>query len=205
MLKGVILDYGGVFTDTRPRQAVLRRCEEALGLAGGELTRLLFASEHWRAVSTGRISADAYWQRVREHVGKPLPDLLVPFKHNPFAYETLNGRMVKLARRLHTCYATALLSNATLLLEELLSENGLTGLFDVIVNSARVGLRKPDPEIFALTLRKMELAPKACLFVDDKERNTEVAKALGMQVVVFRSAAHLTRRLNEIESQASMP
>jgi len=204
MLKGVILDYGGVFTDTRPRQAVLRRCEEALGLAEGELTGLLFASEHWRAVSTGRISADAYWQQVREQLGKPLPDLLAPFRQNPFAYETLNGRMVKLARRLHRRYATALLSNATLLLDELLLDNGLTGLFDVIVNSARVGLRKPDPEIFALTLRKMELAPRECLFVDDKERNTVVAQALGMHAVVFRSAAHLIRQLSEIEAQASM-
>jgi putative hydrolase of the HAD superfamily len=204
MLKGVILDYGGVFTDTRPREAVMRRCEEALGLAEGELTTLLFAGEHWRAVSTGRISADAYWQQVHEHLGQPLPHELAPFKHNPFAYERLNGRMVKLAQRLHRRYTTALLSNATLLLERLLSDNGLTALFDVVVNSARVGLRKPDPEIFALTLRQMGLLPGECLFVDDKERNTAVAQALGMQVVVFRSAAHLMRRLSEIESQAHL-
>jgi epoxide hydrolase-like predicted phosphatase len=203
MFKGVILDFGGVFTDARPRQAALRRCEEALNLPEGELTNLLFAGEHWRAISTGRISTDAYWQQVRQQLGQPLPDLLAPFKDNPFAYELLNGRMVRLARRLHRRHVTALLSNATLHLDELLLDNGLTELFDVVVNSARVGLRKPDPEIFALTLRQMGLPPDECLFVDDKERNTEVAQALGMHVVVFRSAAHLTRRLREIASQTN--
>jgi putative hydrolase of the HAD superfamily len=202
MLKGVILDFGGVFTRTRPRQAVLRRCEEALGLAEGELTAVLFASEHWRAVSTGRISADVYWQQVREQLGQPLPELLTPFEYNPFAYEALNGRMVRLARRLHRRYSTALLSNATPFLDRLLSDNGLTGLFDVVINSARVGLRKPDPEIYVLTLNQMGLPAEACLFVDDKERNTNVAQALGMQVVVFRSAAHLRRRLSQMEPQA---
>jgi len=203
MLKGVILDFGGVLTITRPRQAVLRRCEGQLGLAEGELTSLLFASEHWRAVSTGRITADAYWQRVHEQLGVPLPAALAPFKHNPFAYERLNGRMVGLTRRLHRRYCTALLSNATLFLDSLLADEGLTGLFDVIVNSARVGRRKPDSEIFALTLRRMGLPPDVCLFVDDKERNTTVAQSLGMRVVVFRSAAHLMRELRKIESQDS--
>jgi putative hydrolase of the HAD superfamily len=198
-LRGVILDFGGVFTKTRRHKLILRRCEAELGLAKGELASLLFAGEHWRAVSTGTISAEEYWQRIHNALGGRVPAVLEPFKHNPFAYEQLNGRMIAIARRLHKRYKTALLSNATVYLDTLLAEHGLTAMFDVIVNSARVGLRKPDPEIFKLTIDRMGLEPRQCLFVDDKERNTEVAQALGMRTIVFRSAAHLMRQLKKLK------
>ncbi|MBM4431378.1 MAG: HAD-IA family hydrolase, partial [Chloroflexi bacterium] len=103
--------------------------------------------------------------------------------------------MIALARRLRKSYRTALLSNATLYLDTLLVDHDLAGVFDVIVNSARVGLRKPDPQIYRLTLDRLRLVPAQCLFIDDKERNTLVAQSLGMRVIVFRSVADLMRRL----------
>jgi epoxide hydrolase-like predicted phosphatase len=198
-LRGVIFDFGGVFTQTRPRDVILRRCEAELGLARGELANLLFTGEHWWAVSTGKMSAEEYWQCVSNWLGGRVPASLEPFRHNPFAYEELNKRMIALGRRLHKRYKTALLSNATIYLDALLAEHGIMAIFDVIVNSARVGLRKPDPEIFKLTVEKMGLSPTECLFVDDKDRNTRVAQAVGMKVIVFRSAAHLMRQLKNLE------
>jgi len=126
---------------------------------------------------------------------RPLPAALEPFQHNPCAYEELNQRMIALARRLRKSYRTALLSNATLYLDTLLVDHDLAGVFDVIVNSARVGLRKPDPQIYRLTLDRLRLVPTQCLFIDDKKRNTLVAQSLGMKVIVFRSVADLMRRL----------
>jgi len=128
-------------------------------------------------------------------LGGRVPALLEPFKHNPFAYEDLNQRMITLGRRLQKRYRTALLSNATVYLDTLLAEHGLTTVFDVIVNSARVCVRKPDPKIFGLTVQRMGLAPRQCLFVDDKVRNTTAAQAVGLRTIVFRSAAHLIRQL----------
>lgn len=198
-LRGVIFDFGGVFTQTRPRDVILRRCEAELGLAKGELASLLFTGEHWWAVSTGKISAEEYWRCVSDALGGSVPASLEPFRYNPFAYEELNKRMIALGQRLHKCYKTALLSNATIYLDALLAEHGLTAIFDVIVNSARVGLRKPDPEIFKLTVERMGLSPTECLLVDDKDRNTRVAQALGVKAIVFRSAAHLMRQLKNLE------
>ena len=196
-IEGIILDFGGVFTKTRPRDIVLHRCEEQLGLASDVLLRLLFTGEHWWSVSTGKISADSYWQHFRDALGGQIPPALEAFRHNPFAYEELNETMVALVRRLHRRYRIGLLSNATPYLEVLIERYGLTDLFDVIVNSARVGLRKPDPEIYRLTLTGLRLDARHCLFIDDKQRNTEAAQALGMKALVFRSAAALERRLRD--------
>jgi len=196
-MKGIILDFGGVFTKPRLRDAVLHRCERQLGLSRDALRDLLFVGEHWWLVSTGKSSTEDYWQHITDALDGRVPSALEPFKHNPFAYESLNGRMVTLVRRLHRRYKIGLLSNATPYLEVLIEQHGLTGLFDVIVNSSRVGLRKPDPEIWRLTLSRLGLEPRDCLFIDDKERNTEVALTLGMQAAVFRSAVDLERQLRE--------
>jgi epoxide hydrolase-like predicted phosphatase len=196
-MRGIIFDFGGVFTKTRPRDVVLHRCEDQLGLPRGALLGLLFAGQHWWLMSTGNTSADDYWQYIRDALGGPVPPALEPFKYNPFAYEELNGTMVILVRRLRRRFRIGLLSNATPYLEVLIEQNRLAYLFDIIVNSARVGLRKPDPEIYRLTVARLEPEPQQCLFVDDKERNTEVAQALGLKAVVFRSAANLERQLRD--------
>jgi len=60
-------------------------------------------------------------------------------------------------------------------------------LFEVVVDSAFVGLRKPDPAIYRLTCDRLGVAPDRCLFVDDVEINCTAAADLGMAAVVFRS------------------
>ena len=68
---------------------------------------------------------------------------------------------------------------------------GVTELADPIINSARLGLRKPDPQIYHRALAILDVPPAAVLFVDDKPRNTLVARELGIECVDFTSAADL--------------
>jgi FMN phosphatase YigB (HAD superfamily) len=69
-------------------------------------------------------------------------------------------------------------------------------LFDAVVISDRVGLRKPGLEIYQLTASLIGLAPSECLFVDDTERNLPPARALGMGTLLFTGAAE---DISEIE------
>jgi putative hydrolase of the HAD superfamily len=64
----------------------------------------------------------------------------------------------------------------------------LDDLFDAVVISDQVGLRKPDPEIFRLTASKIGLPPGECLFVDDTEHNLPGARDLGMGTLFFTGA-----------------
>jgi putative hydrolase of the HAD superfamily len=65
---------------------------------------------------------------------------------------------------------------------------GLDELFDAVVISDRVGLRKPDPAIYELTASKIGLPPGDCLFVDDTEANLPAARELGMGALFFTGA-----------------
>jgi putative hydrolase of the HAD superfamily len=69
-------------------------------------------------------------------------------------------------------------------------------LFETVVDSAFVGMRKPDPRIYALTLERLGLRAQACLFVDDLEHNCVAAAGLGMHTVWFRNAQQAIAELD---------
>src|SRR2546430_9646359 len=58
-------------------------------------------------------------------------------------------------------------------------------IFEVLVDSGFVGMRKPDAEIYELTLERLGLPAGACLFVDDTEVNCDAPRDLGMAAVHF--------------------
>jgi HAD superfamily hydrolase (TIGR01509 family) len=106
--------------------------------------------------------------------------------------------VVALLRRARVRVPLVLVSNAALELESDLDSMGLGDLADHVVNSARVGLAKPDPRIYRLAAELAGTAPERCLFVDDGEENVEAASALGMRAVHFREPADLERALEPL-------
>ncbi|PXX70663.1 putative hydrolase of the HAD superfamily [Nocardia tenerifensis] len=58
-------------------------------------------------------------------------------------------------------------------------------LFDVVVNSADEGVRKPDEAIYHIAIDRLGVAPRHCLFVDDDLTNCQSARAVGMRVHHF--------------------
>lgn len=61
-------------------------------------------------------------------------------------------------------------------------------LFDAVVISEEVGMRKPHPSIYRLAASRIGVEPVACVFVDDLLPNVEGARAVGMEGIVHRSA-----------------
>lgn len=71
-------------------------------------------------------------------------------------------------------------------------------VFDVVVDSAFVGMRKPEPGIYALTLERLGLPGDACAFVDDLEVNVAAAREAGMQGIVFRDTPSAIAELDSL-------
>lgn len=59
-------------------------------------------------------------------------------------------------------------------------------IFDLVVDSAFVGVRKPDPRIYTLTLERLGVPAEQALFIDDIDINCDAARALGMLAIHFR-------------------
>jgi putative hydrolase of the HAD superfamily len=71
-------------------------------------------------------------------------------------------------------------------------------LFEVVVDSAFVGTRKPEPEIYAVTLERLDLPAAACVFVDDLEVNVVAAREAGMHGIVFRETRQAIAELTSL-------
>jgi putative hydrolase of the HAD superfamily len=91
--------------------------------------------------------------------------------------------------------ATALLSNSW---GNSYPMEVLQPLFDVVVISGEVGLRKPDPAVYSHTLDALGARPRQVAFVDDLEHNVAAARALGMHGVLHVDPLTTTAVLNDL-------
>jgi epoxide hydrolase-like predicted phosphatase len=78
-------------------------------------------------------------------------------------------------------------------------------IFELVVDSAFVGCRKPDPEIYEITLERLGdgIAASACVFVDDIEHNCAAAAELGMTAVHYREPEQATREIRAVVEPAA--
>jgi epoxide hydrolase-like predicted phosphatase len=114
-----------------------------------------------------------------------------------FAASVLDEVMVELFRRLHADgVPTGLLSN---------SWGGgdyprdlFPDLFDAVVISGEVGMRKPEPRIFALAAELIKLDPRECVFIDDIEANIAAAEQAGFTGVLHRGAEETAGRVRDL-------
>lgn len=82
-------------------------------------------------------------------------------------------------RTLHAKSRLGIISNAPPRLNDALDRLGLTGYFEVIVNSSLVGVSKPEPAIYEIALAEMQVPAEVCAFVDDLPPNIAAAEHLG--------------------------
>lgn len=185
----LLLDYGGVLTPSVGR--MFRDFERLHELPKGTIFRAVGAAYG----DGGADSAIARLERgelAREDFERELAASLAAEGHDVPAeglIDRLHGRMrprgrlwgaVRLAR--DAGIRTGLLSNSW----------GVGGYptdlfdryFDDVVISAAVGLRKPDEAIWRLACERLQVEPAECVFVDDLQRNLDVAAGLGMATVL---------------------
>jgi 2-haloacid dehalogenase len=71
------------------------------------------------------------------------------------------------------------------------------GWFEGILVSGKEKLKKPDPAIFKLLIKRYQLNPAASIFIDDNLKNIEAAGSLGIDAIHFKSADDLAGKLRD--------
>jgi epoxide hydrolase-like predicted phosphatase len=189
--RALIVDFGGVLT-TPLQDAMAEFCADT-GIELQDLVRAALGAYTGHEDSlvtdfeTGKISeeefARAFSARLKEISGRVIePEGLVRRLFRVRLEESMLDT-VRSARR--SGLKTGLLSNSWG--TDLYPRRRLAELFDAVVISGEVGLRKPDPEIFRLTTDKLGVEPRECVFVDDHPGHLQAALEVGMTTVLHRS------------------
>ncbi|MFO7960386.1 MAG: HAD family phosphatase [Nitriliruptoraceae bacterium] len=208
--RALLLDYGGVLTG--PVHRSFARFERQLGIPAGRSFELLVAASRTAgggvigALERGEMTLEAFDASLRdllEEAGHAL-DPQVELLAGMFAAVQPAGRLWELAATVRgRGVRTGLLSNSWGY--GIYPFDRLERHFDDLVLSGRVGLRKPDPAIYRLSAERLGVEVEACVFVDDLERNVEVATELGMVGVHHSGDDDATRSavLSALESGPS--
>ena len=204
MFEAVIFDFGGVFT-TSPFEA-FAAYERERGLPADLIKRINGANyldNAWARFERAEIDLDAFDKLFAEearahghHVpGKDIIALLAG---------DFRPEMLEALKRIKTKYKTGCITNnvpsnqtgsadgRTLYAREIMA------LFDHLIESSKVNLRKPDPRIYTMMCDALNVSPEHCIYLDDLGVNLKPARALGMHTIKVESGAQAIAALEHI-------
>jgi putative hydrolase of the HAD superfamily len=203
-IEAVISDFGGVLTS--PLMQSFGAVQEASGISmealGGAMAAIAQrdGANPLFELEKGKLSEAEFLRALEHELTMQLARKvkLDRFGERWFEHLHPNEPVIELMRRLRNRgYKLAICTNnvrewegrwrAKLPVEE---------IFDVVVDSAFVGYRKPERRIYEITLERLGVAPSAALFIDDLEINCQAATELGIAAVWFRSTE---QTIEEIE------
>ena len=194
-ITAVISDFGGVLTT--PLLGSFAAFQDQTGISGEALGRAMQAlaerdgAHPLYELETGRMTEADFLERV---AGALEPELghrprMHGFREIYFEALQPNEPMIELMREVkRSGRRMALLTNNVREWEPLWrSMLPVDEIFELVVDSGFVGMRKPDPPIYELTIARLSgVTAEQCLFVDDLAVNVETARAIGMIGVHFR-------------------
>jgi putative hydrolase of the HAD superfamily len=208
MIEAVIWDFGGVLT-TSPFDA-FERFEIERGLPAG-IIRRTDAANHWE---------NAWAKFERAEVDLEAFDSLFATESLALGAEVrgrdvlpllsgdLRPEMVEALRRVAAKFKTGCITN-NLPTNAIGSVGGrslyiaeVMALFNHVIESAKIGLRKPDPRIYQMMIEALGVDPRRCIYLDDLGVNLKPARDMGMTTIKVTNAP---QAIAELEAATKLP
>jgi putative hydrolase of the HAD superfamily len=192
---GLLIDWGGVLTTEL--SASFKSFCEAEGLEAAKVRDLFRADEAARDLlvefECGRVQEREFERRFAPMLGVA-DDRLVD---RMFAGSGPDARMLGAVRAARAAgIRTGLISNSWGI--DRYPRDLMDELFDGVVISGVVGIRKPAPEIYSMGAEAIGRPPSECVFVDDLGFNLKPAKELGMATVLHTDAEQTVSQLEDL-------
>jgi len=201
MIEAVIFDFGGVLTSS-PFEA-FARYETERGLPA-DIIRRTNAANHlenaWAKFERAEVDIAAFDQLFAAEslaLGAEVRgrDVL------PLLSGDLRPEMVEALKRIETKFKTGCITN-NLPNNAIGSASGrslyvaeVMVLFDHVIESAKIGLRKPDPRIYRMMTEALGVDPGHCVYLDDLGVNLKPAREMGMTTIKVVNASQAIAEL----------
>jgi len=193
-IEAVISDFGGVLTT--PLVQSFMAFQDQTGITTETLGKAMQAATETNGdnplfeMERGEITEVAFLEQLTHHLEPLLGHRPEMHRFKEIYFEALeaNPPMIELMRELKAAgYRMAMLTNNVREWEPLWRPMlPVDEIFEAVVDSGFVGCRKPESQIYALTLEQVGLPAESCLFVDDVKVNCEGAEKAGMTAVHFQ-------------------
>ena len=200
-IEAVIFDFGGVLTSS-PFEA-FARYETERGLPV-DIIRRTNAANHlenaWAKFERAEIDVETFDKLFAEE-SRALGAEVRGRDVLPLLQGDLRPEMVEALKRIKAKFKTGCITN-NLPANAIGSMTGrslyvaeVMVLFDHVIESAKIGLRKPDPRIYQLMVETLKVDPKNCVYLDDLGVNLKPAREMGMTTIKVANGAQAIREL----------
>ena len=185
-LEALLIDWGGVLTTS-----MLDSFDAFQAREGPDVRRAFKDDPSALAdLECGRIDLATFERRMAAALGVEAHDLARRLTAGVRPDEAMRAAVAEFHAQ---GIRTALVSNSWRA-----EDYDLDDLFDAIVLSGELGIRKPDPAIYVLAAERVGVAPNRCVFVDDLGGNLKPAKALGMTTIRHVTATDTIAQLKPL-------
>lgn len=202
MIRAVLWDFGGVIL-TSPFDS-FARYESQHGLPEGFIRSLNATNPDanaWARLERGEVEFDEFCSLFEEEATAAGQRIDAREVIALLAGDVRPEMVQALRRCKEGGLKTACLTNNFVAFpaEERSSDHGeVLDLFDVIVESSKVGVRKPDPRFYEMACELLEIEPSEAVFLDDLGVNLKPARAMGMTTIKVQDPAEALRELEKV-------
>ncbi len=202
-IQAIIFDWGGVLAED-PAPGLVSYCANALGVSVKQYVTAF--NIYLNDFQTGRVTEQQFWMNMTTHLNACLGEAgrrsRVPMpKANSLWSDAFGAayrprqELFSLVRQLRKAGCkTALLSNTEKPAVEFFNRQNYN-IFDVIVFSCLEGIKKPQKEIYELTLDRLGTSAEKTLFIDDRQDYIDGAKQAGLATILFKNVEQLEKDL----------
>jgi epoxide hydrolase-like predicted phosphatase len=208
VIRALISDFGGVLTTPLSAGFLAYQQEAPISLEdlgrGMQAAAEIYGEHPLHSLERGEISEQEFARRLSEHLHDGFD--LARLRELYFERIDPNGPMIEfISEQRRRGLRTALLTNNVREWEPLWRAKlpELDEIFEIVVDSAFVGMRKPEPGIYELAVERLGdgLRAEDCVFVDDIELNCQAARGLGMTAVWYQSSEQAIAELGSALGQ----
>lgn len=197
-IKWIIFDLGGVIISDKIRSYVYTNAAKYYNVPKTMMKKIIIKYE--KKLFRPRFDEKQYWSFISKKVGvkKKIKNF---WTKNYKKLSTVNKKVIYLIKELKKRgYKLCLLSNTIWPHVKINKKRGLLDIFDIKIFSCdpRINSRKPEKKIYRLCLKRINVRPGECLFIDDQKRNLLPAQKLGMKTILYKNFFQFKKKLQAL-------
>ncbi len=195
-IKAIAFDLGNVLVDFDHAIAA-RRIAPLSKMSAQEIFGLFFDSPLIGLFEEGKIAPEDFFERIKEMLGLKIDyPRFLPIWNEIFFITEKNRLTYALAAGLRNRFPLVMMSNINVLhIGYLRNKFDIFSVFNHLIFSCEVKVRKPDPRIFNEALRRLDSSAQELFYVDDRPDLVEGARNLGIEAFVFKGVEELKNDL----------
>ncbi|KKP55793.1 hypothetical protein A2121_02860 [Candidatus Nomurabacteria bacterium GWB1_40_6] len=197
MIKAIAFDYGGVIEVTE--WDVIQKIANSLGVTKEDWFKVYYSFGYLWNIN-GDNGGEVHTAVAKKlNASEAQISQMQKLREEDRKTRKINLELIKIIKDLkNKNYKVCILSNNSIALRQKLIDKNLIDLFDEIVISGEVGYQKPQPEIFEILLKNLEISSNELVFIDDSKQSLLGAENIGYIPLLFTNNEKLKKDLSEI-------